>query len=200
LIHLVRHGETEGNTRRFLQFPETSLSPRGLAQADALATRLAGSGIAAVLTSDYARAETTAARVAEASGAPLHVEPLLRERNFGELRGTAYAELAVDPFAPDYAPPGGETWPAFHARVDRAWQRVRTTAERVGGPLVVVTHGLVCLSLATRHLTLPGGAEIGTTGFSNTSLTSLEPRPPFLVSRINCTAHLDHRACTGAPV
>lgn len=186
----MRHGETEGNARRFLQHPETPLSPRGLAQARVLGERLAGTRIVGVLTSDYARAEATAACVARATGAPLFREPLLRERSFGKLRGTPYAELEVDAFAPDYAPPGGETWIAFHARVDRAWQRVLEAAERAGGPLVVVTHGLVCISLATRHLTLPGDAEPELTGFANTALTSLEPEPPHRVTRFNCTEHL----------
>lgn len=194
MIHLVRHGETAGNARRFIQYPETPLSPRGLAQARALGERLAGAPIAGVLTSDYARAEATAACLAEASGAPVTREPLLRERSFGELRGTPYAELEVDPFAPDYAPPGGETWAAFHERVDRAWQQVQDAAERAAGPLVVVTHGLVCLSLATRHLTLPGKAELELTGFANTALTTLERDPPFRVTRFNCTEHLLARA------
>jgi broad specificity phosphatase PhoE len=44
-------------------------------------------------------------------------------RNLGDARGTPYAELPVDIFGPDYAPPGGETWGEFHARVDRAWAR-----------------------------------------------------------------------------
>ena len=156
--------------------------------------------MATVLCSDYQRAEATARCVAEATGAPLSIEPLLRERSFGDLRGTPYDELDVDPFAPDYAPPGGETWPEFHARVDAAWLRVQQVAADATGPLVVVTHGLVCLSLALRHLTLPEEHEIETTGFANTSVTTLEARAPFRVSRLACTKHLDGAAGDGAPV
>ena len=54
-------------------------------------------------------------------GAPLTFDPLLHERNFGDIRGTPYASLGFDMFAPDYAPPNGETWEVFHTRVDRAW-------------------------------------------------------------------------------
>lgn len=198
MIHLVRHGQTPGNARRFLQFPDTPLSECGVEQARRLGERLAHRAVAHILSSDYARAEATAACIAEATGAPLEREPLLRERDFGTLRGTPYAELQVDPFAPGYAPPEGETWEVFHARVDRAWKRVLETA--AAGPLVVVTHGLVGLSLATRHLTLPQSETPERTGLANTSLTSVEPRPPYRVTCFNCTAHLDDApAPPGAP-
>ena len=189
MIYLVRHGETLGNARRFLQFPETPLSERGVEQARRLGERLARHEVARILSSDYARAETTAARIAEETGAPLEREPLLRERDFGSLRGTPYADLQVDPFAPDYAPPDGEDWETFHTRVDRAWERV--VAAAAVGPLVVVTHGLVGLSLAGRHLTLPTDEAFGLTGLGNTSLTSVEAMPPYRVTRFNCTAHLE---------
>ena len=62
-------------------------------------------------------------------------EPLLRERNFGDIRGTSYADLGFDMFAPDYAPPNGETWEVFHARVDRAWEVVRAAVGPDAGHL-----------------------------------------------------------------
>ena len=78
---------------------------------------LPGAASQEILTSDYARAHATAEAIAAAAGAPVEVEPLLRERNFGVHRGSAYAALEVDIFAPDYAPPGGESVPEFETRV-----------------------------------------------------------------------------------
>jgi probable phosphoglycerate mutase len=124
-----------------------------------------------------------------ATGVALELDPDLRERNFGDLRGTAYADLDVDPFAPGYVPPRGESWDDLHARVDRVWARVTASAERTRGDLVVVTHGLVCHSLVSRHLALEGEATAG--GFGNTSVTVVEPEPPWRVRLLNCTAHLD---------
>ena len=124
-ILLIRHGETAGNAARIVQKPDIPLSPRGEAQAAALARRLAGEGVAQILSSDLARAAATAERLRAATGAPLGFDPLLQERNFGDVRGTPYDALGFDLFAPDYAPPNGETWEVFHARVDRAWERVR---------------------------------------------------------------------------
>ncbi len=189
-IYLVRHGETASNAARVFQTPETPLSQRGIDQSARLAARLAGHGIALVLASDFARALMTAERLAAAAAAPIEIEPLLQERNFGALRGRPYADLADDAFASGFEPPGGESWPVFETRVDRAWERIRAAAERCAGHLAVVTHGLVCLSLASRHLRLPPGAE-PRSGFPNTSLTLIESAPPFTVTLLACAAHLE---------
>ena len=189
-IFLVRHGQTACNAARVFQHPDTPLSERGLREAERVAVRLAGAGIALVLASDFARARATAERVGAASAAPVEIEPLLEERHFGALRGRPYAEVGADAFARDFAPPGGETWNAFEARVDRAWERVLAAARRARGPLAVVTHGLVCRSLLARHLALSAGADPGR-GFRNTSLTVIEAAPPHTVSLLACVAHLE---------
>jgi broad specificity phosphatase PhoE len=190
-VFLVRHGETAGNAARVFQTPDVPLSDRGLEQARRLGRRLATESVGVVLSSDYTRAVMTAEAVGATTGAALALEPLLQERNFGALRGRAYAELEEDPFAPDYVPPGGESWQALHARVDRAWKRIRAAAGETSGDLVVVTHGLVCFSLVSRHLAL--GAEAAPLRFGNTSVTRLDADPPFRVHLLNCTAHLGPR-------
>jgi probable phosphoglycerate mutase len=189
-IFLIRHGETVGNASRVVQHPDSPLSPRGVAQAERLARRLAHDGIAHIVSSDFARAAATAERLHHATGVPLAFEPLLQERNFGDLRGTPYVELGFDMFAPDYAPPNGETWLAFHARVDRAWARLRELAAAADGHLAVVTHGLVCRSLAARHLILAAGATVPQR-WENTSLTIVDSPAPWRVRLLNCIAHLD---------
>jgi probable phosphoglycerate mutase len=189
-IFLIRHGETIGNASRVVQHPTDPLSPRGVAQAERLARRLAREGVVRIVSSDFARARTTAECLRRETDAPLSFEPLLQERSFGDLRGTPYAEIDFDMFGPDYAPPNGESWPVFHARVDRAWARVQQhLAATTDGHLAVVTHGLVCRSLAARHLTLPDGAVVPER-WENTSLTVIEPPAPWRVGLLNCIAHL----------
>lgn len=190
VIFLIRHGETIGNAARIVQRPDSPLSPRGMAQAERLGRRLAQEGVARILSSDLARAATTAECLRRVTGAPLSFEPLLHERNFGDLRGTPYAELGFDMFEPDYAPPNGETWPVFHARVDRAWLRLQALAAATEGNLAVVTHGLVCRSLAARHLVLPAGEPVPLR-WENTSLTIVDCPAPWRVRLLNCIAHLD---------
>jgi broad specificity phosphatase PhoE len=188
-IYLIRHGETPGNAGRVVQTAGTPLGERGLLQARRLAERLERTSIARILASDLTRAAMTAEPLREVLDVPLALEPLLQERNFGELRGTPYAELEVDIFAAGFAPPGGETWETFDARVDQAWRRVTEVARATRGHLAVVTHGLVCFSLATRHLALPPEAE-PRLGFANTSVTIARAAPPHEVTLFNCTAHL----------
>jgi len=189
-ILLIRHGETVGNASRVVQHPDNPLSPRGLVQAERLARRLAGRGITHIVSSDYARAAATAEALRRVLGVPLSFDPLLQERSFGDIRGTPYSELGFDMFAPDYAPPNGETWEVFHRRVDDAWARVQALAAATAGPLAVVTHGLVCRSLAARHLVLATGDTVPLR-WENTSLTICEGPPPWRVGLLNCVAHLD---------
>jgi broad specificity phosphatase PhoE len=189
-IFLIRHGETASNAARIVQTPETPLTERGLAQVDRLAQRLAEQGVASILSSDLPRAAVTAARLRAVTGAPIELDQGLRERNYGDIRGRAYAVVGVNILALDYEPPGGETWADFHARVDAVWDRIVEASAHSAGNLAVVTHGLVCYSLALRHLSVPHDAA-PPLHWRNASLTVIEARPPWKVRLLNCTAHLD---------
>jgi 2,3-bisphosphoglycerate-dependent phosphoglycerate mutase len=96
-------------------------------------------------------------------------------------------------FALDYAPPNGESWEVFHARVDRAWALIRERAATTPGHLAVVTHGLVCRSLAARHLVLSGADEVPER-WENTAVTIIEHPAPWRVRLLNCVTHLDDDA------
>jgi len=189
-IYLIRHGETEGNAARIIQLPDSPLSPRGISQAERLAQALAAEGISRIVSSDLLRATMTAAPLQRATGAPLLLDALLQERNFGDLRGTPYAELDVDPFAPDYEPPNGESWETFYRRVERAWAVIREAAIASHGHLAVVTHGLVCRALAARYLSLPSGEE-APARWENASLTIADGVAPWRVRTLNSIVHLD---------
>ena len=77
MIFLIRHGETHGNAARIVQVPDIPLSHRGIVQAERLARRLAGEGIARIVASDLARARMTAEHLHQATGAPLMFDSLL---------------------------------------------------------------------------------------------------------------------------
>jgi len=188
-ILLVRHGETDGNARRILQRPDVPLNARGMRQAELLARRLSGHGFVHIVCSDLLRAQMTAAPVAALTGIAIEESPLLQERNFGDLRGTPYDALDEDPFGPDVAPPNGESWPMFHARVAEAFAYIVSRRRTVRGTMVVMTHGLVCHALVARHAQLTGDVLIPER-FDNTSVTVLHEDAPHGVSLLNCTRHL----------
>ena len=192
-VYLVRHGETPLNAARILQYPDTPLSERGAAQARRVAQRLGEYGLARILTSDYARARATAEAIRAATGAPMETEPLLCERNFGTHRGCAYDALEVDVFAPDHAPPGGESVPAFEARVGEAWSAVCAAAARADGPIAAVSHGLVCRTIVRDHLTAAAGIDAAAARWVNACVTEIvsEPGAGWRVVRLADAAHLD---------
>lgn len=198
---LIRHGETAYNAGRVVQFPDTALGAHGIEQAELLGRSLASRPVALILTSDYVRARMTAERIHHHTKATLIETPTLRERNFGDIRGRAYAEFGtLDILADDYEPPGGESWPAFHARVDRAWTEISAYARKLDGDLAVVTHGLVLRSLLQRVLDKNGHDIATDITVGNTSVTEVEPTPPWRVLQLATTAHLQEGARAGAPV
>ena len=189
-----------------MQPAATPLGPEGTVQAGRLAARLKNSGIAEIVSSDLERTRMTAAPLGESTGLEVDFDPDLQERNFGDWRGTPYAELAkrkIELFGPGYAPPGGETWEAFHLRVDRAWETVTTRAAALedagAGHLAVVTHGLVCHSILARKVEIAphvGASEFGVDGppirLGNTALTIFSRTDSrWSIDLFACTAHLD---------
>lgn len=201
-IVLIRHAETDLNASRVLQWPDTPLGARGLAQAQAVAARFATRPPAAILSSGMARALQTADAIAEATGVPVSVSPLLGERDFGELRGRRYDELDRDPVADDRAPPGGESMAAFRERVAEAFGWIVEQRRRANGDVLVVTHGLVIRVLLAAHARLPDGVA-PPKALANTSVSVLAAEPPHAVELANCARHLlgeardDGRGVTG---
>ncbi len=87
------------------------LSDAGREQARQLGERRRDDGLAAVYTSDLARAQDTAAIAFAGTRIPIHSDPRLREWNYGELNGgPAEAVGAVKRNYLDVPFPGGESY------------------------------------------------------------------------------------------
>jgi probable phosphoglycerate mutase len=130
---LVRHGETDWNAAGRLQgHTDRPLNDYGRTQATKLAEQLAGDGIAAIYSSDLARARETAQILAERLGLPVVVDPDLREKNWGTWEGLTPDERLTVEYE-------GETTEEHRKRTLRAVERIALAhpADRV----VVVTHG-----------------------------------------------------------
>ena len=191
---MIRHGETAFNRDRVMQPADTPLSDRGEEQALRLAQHLSTEGITQILASDLPRAAMTAQALSDELGVDIEFEPLLRERNFGRLRGQRFIDLEarnIDPFAENYEPEEGETWQEFDQRVTHAWLKIQS-AQPSDGALAVVTHGLVCAAFLRNHL--DAQAHVSDTGrlypFRNASFTRIESSPPWRVELLNYAEHL----------
>jgi probable phosphoglycerate mutase len=164
---LLRHGVTPlTGEKRFSGRVDPSLTPDGIAQARAAAARLAGSEsgdpvfgrIDEIVASPLTRTRQTAAAVAELTGCTPHIEPGLRELDFGVFEGLTFAEarerypdeLSAFFSSVQVAPPGGESVEQTAARVAEARERVVARFPRK--TVLVVTHvtpikALVCQAL-----------------------------------------------------
>ena len=157
---------------------------------------------ALILSSDLPRALRTAQAISARCGTMVQTSPLLRERNFGDLRGLPYDRLPYDPLRRRDAPPNGESGDEFEARVAEAFALVTGRRAALADDLVVVTHGLVIGVMLARHVDL---ADTGAapSHLGNTSLCVIGPAAPHRADLVNCTAHLreqigdDARALSG---
>jgi len=148
-IIAIRHGETAWNVDTRIQgHLDIPLNDTGLWQARQVGRALAGEPVAAVYTSDLQRARVTAQAVADSTGAPLVLEPGLRERSFGQLQGRTFAEIEAQlpeearrwrQRDPHFEPEGGESLIVFRERITRITDQL---VQRHPGELVVlVAHG-----------------------------------------------------------
>jgi 2,3-bisphosphoglycerate-dependent phosphoglycerate mutase len=148
-VWMVRHGESTWNVLGLIQGHAEGpvLTEKGCRQSTELARQFRGGGAGAIYASDLARAQQTAAFIAEALGLAVQSDPRLRERCFGTFEGRPLNELGraesgiSDERVVDAAarPEGGESLDEVYDRVgsflDRLWARPE------GGDIIVVTHG-----------------------------------------------------------
>jgi len=204
---LIRHAESEGNAQGRLQGrKEFPLSDRGVAQAAALAERLAAVPIAAVYASPIRRALDTAAAVGSRLGLDIRTEPRFQEYDFGDtLSGLTWLEIreqhpqivsalvSGDSEFPRY--PGEEGRGAFRARVCAAVADI-TSRHGGGDTIAVVTHAgpivVYLLEALGRKYSRPVPFAI-----DNASITTVELsanatpfQAPAVVTGINDTCHL----------
>jgi len=175
-VLLVRHGESVWNLEGRVQgqAPAPGLTDRGRAEAAAAALRLAAWRPTALWASDLRRAGETAEILGAHLGLVARAEPLLRERDWGDLQGRAGAEAwaLVDRVRGTGRPPGGESPTDLEERV----RRVLTAAAEGTGPVVLVSHG-EWISRALMLVGLPAGKP------ANGDVLALPPVPSLRARR-----------------
>ncbi|MGI5272072.1 MSMEG_4193 family putative phosphomutase [Nonomuraea sp. CA-218870] len=158
---LARHGLTDltgpvlaGRT------PGVHLSDAGRAQAAALARRIAGVRLDAVVSSPLERCRETAEAVAEGRGLAVRTDDRLLECDYGDWTGRELKELAKDPLWPVVqthpsaaAFPGGE---AMAVMQHRAVAAIRDWNHRLGEKAVYLacSHGDVIKAIVADALGL----------------------------------------------
>ena len=160
---LVRHGQTEWNIAGIRQgHLDSRLTERGVAQAKALAQRLARERFTALYSSDLGRAVQTAMAIADLTGHEIVTDARLRERHLGIFQGLNGNEILeqypeerrmLRTMGPDYIIPGGES---MRQQVERNVSYLNDLAHKhVGETIVVVTHGGVVSGFFRHTLAIP---------------------------------------------
>ncbi|WP_378790079.1 MSMEG_4193 family putative phosphomutase [Nonomuraea fastidiosa] len=158
---LVRHGLTDlTGPVLACRTPGVHLSEAGRAQAAALAGRVAGVRLDAIVSSPLERCLETAEAVAEGRGLEVTVDERFIECGYGDWTGRPLKELAEEPLWPVVqAHPSAATFPGGEAVADmqhRAVAAVRNWNERLGEKAIylVCSHGDVIKSIVADALGL----------------------------------------------
>jgi broad specificity phosphatase PhoE len=151
-LWLARHGETGWSLAgRHTGRTDVPLTARGERQAAALGERLRGADFALVLASPLSRARRTA-ELAGFGGA-LELDADLMEVDYGDYEGRTTAEIHRARPGWDLwrdGCPGGETIAEAAARAERVLARARAA----DGAVLLIGHGHLTRTLASRALTL----------------------------------------------
>lgn len=192
LIYLLRHGEVRhAETRRFIGHLDVPLSGRGERQCAMQAEALRGVELAAIFSSDLARAR----RSAEIIGAPHGLAPValpaLREMSTGRWDGLTAEEIQRrEPGAfsdwmarvGEFPFPEGESVPDLLAR---AWPAFAAIASEFAGRAVaVVAHGGTNRALLCRVLGMPLARLLGL-GQDYGALSLVVGPGPWQLRRLN---------------
>jgi len=165
-VIIVRHGQTEWNLKLVRQGHfDSPLTDKGIAQARALAQRLAQEKFTALYSSDLGRAVQTAQIIANATGHVIITDERLRERHLGIFQGLSGDEIRERfpeeyrlhrTVGPTYVIPGGES---VEQQVARNIAYLNEIGQKhTGETIVVMTHGGVLSGLFRHTFSIPYNA------------------------------------------
>ncbi len=193
LFHLVRHGEHAMQSRIIAgRTTGIGLSPKGRAEAAAVAERLTAEKVDAIYASPLDRTRETAAILAGRLDLPVAIREDLIELDFGEWTGLTFEQVRTDQrWAPWQscrsiaAIPGGESWRQVQDRTVRALFDLRRS--HLAETVVLVSHGDVIRAALLFALGMPldfyNRIEVGTGSISTVRMDDNGIRVPALNER-----------------
>lgn len=191
---LLRHGETTYNaTRRMQGQLDTELSERGLAQAHAAAEELRELGISKIVSSDLARARSTAEVIGEDVGLTVSVDKRLRETHLGKWQGMTHQEVdEADSGArahwrnnAHWAPPEGESRLDVAARAREVVDELMAAyPEWDNSTVLIVAHGGTISALTSSLLGLDAEQYPLFKGLGNANSSRLVAMPRYAEEQV----------------
>ncbi len=156
-LYIMRHGETDDNTRRVLQGQKDNpLNENGINQALEAKAELDGIHFDRIYVSPLIRAIHTAELATGRDKSEFIIEERIKEIGFGVLEGTVsddmkppYSNFFLNPGA-YVAPEGGESFEELLARVQDFLDELKGTLP--GQRVLLVSHGAAIHALINRIL------------------------------------------------
>jgi len=195
---LLRHGQSTANVAGVLagRSPDVFLNENGRQQAEAVAARLSGITLDALISSPMERCQQPVAPLAAAAGLAVRLEPRLAEVDYGDWTGRALKDLSGEelwrtvqahPSAAVF--PGGEGLAAVSVRAVTAVRELNATF----GPdavILVCSHGDVIKAILADALGLHlDGFQRIVVAPASLSVIRYTPMRPF-VERVNDSGEL----------
>ena len=156
-LHLIRHGETQGNREgRYVGRTDLPVCREGLAQLEELAERYEYPTVTQLYTSPLTRCRQTA----EILYPDLEAEPVeeFQELDFGQFEGKGIEELKEDPRFLHWlknsheGPPDGESGHAFAGRLTDGLNRIFARMMKEGcTSAALIPHGGVIMTLLSLY-------------------------------------------------
>jgi probable phosphomutase (TIGR03848 family) len=198
VVILLRHGQSTANVAGILagRSPDVFLNEKGLEQAEAVAARLSGITLDAVVSSPMERCRQTVAPLAAAAGLTVRIEPRIAEVDYGEWTGRELKDLGGEklwqtvqshPSAAVF--PGGEGLAQVSVRAVGA---IRDLCDELGpdSVILVCSHGDVIKAVLADALGLHlDGFQRIVVAPSSLSVIRYTPMRPF-VERVNDSGEL----------
>lgn len=160
LFGLLRHGETEWNTKKRIQgFRNSPLTLKGVLQTQQWVKTLKKWEWDQIYASDLGRVKQTAAIINDSLKIPVFFDTRLREQNWGEWEGLTIPDIKRDykeelkmrvALGWEFAAPSGETRSSVLERVFHALQSISTN--NPGKKTLIICHQGVIKALLY-HLT-----------------------------------------------
>lgn len=198
-IYLVRHGESEGNLKRFVagQKYDVALTKEGHSEALLVGNRLKNLNIKAIYSSDLLRAKQTATAIANHHNTEVITDKRIREYNagiftdrnfegFSEYKDLMAKKLGISRDNVDI--PEGESRNDFCKRIESFYNEIKS---KEAGDVIVVAHG------GTNKVTfgvmkLISKEEMFNQKQDNTCVNEIEwDGEKWVCHRINCIDHLE---------
>jgi len=206
-VYIIRHAEAEGNLyRRGHGHYNSSVTPRGLKQIDALARRFKDVHVDALYSSDLKRTMTTAGAITKYHDLELHTTERLREVNMGIWEDLTWGELERDNpeqlinfmrYPDKWEIEGGEKFDDLAVRITSVIREI--AEENDGKTVVIVSHGMAIRTFIAEVLGIDSADASQVAHADNTSVSLLEyDGGEFHVCYYNDNSHLTEDISTFA--